>query len=507
VSLLAHLRSSQQEYRRRLKRKLARKGKQETWDKQRRKYQKLGPIRLIEDLQLTIKGKPIIFSEDQIEFLTDLATNKVRFAILLAGRGAGKTLCLAVYILWRIVCFDNWDITAMGGSSIQSEKIQWYIEEWMRTNDFIRKSIIKSTHAMGKAKVQSKAYNEVMFHTCSETSVRGAHTKELMLDEVCSGERAGNVKSIKASFYDVSTSEDIHLIMTSTAHYLFGVFVDIWNNAEKFGFKRYRWSIAKHESGEIDPYKIYKFKSGWLPNCSWFSQNAIDHLRRNSSDEEWLVEALGGIATLSGSVFNPEDLELAVCDVCEECEPYKFPQCTLVKPEELKRITERRLGVDWGEVEPNAYTVVGRLKDNVFVLFNDELAGVRDKEAVDFAERTCKKWGVEIVLPDPAQYPLNYALSERGLTVHRLFSVKGGIDKLAYVSTAKRHFERCIIHIPKKYDKLISSLKQLSYDKKGRIRKINDHSSDSLFYALSEFMEDRQKIYKIKRRFTQLWKK
>jgi len=173
----------------------------------------------------------------------------------------------------------------------------------------------------------------------------------------------------------------------------------------------------------------------------------------------------------------------------------------------LKKISERYEGIDWGRNAPHAFTLVGRLKGIVYVLFNEELVGVRDEEALKMAEDLAKLWDIEIILPDPAQYPFNNQLIERGLTVYQLFTQYGGQEKLRYVSNAIRHFERKIIFIPQKYEKLIRSIRTLSYDSKGKIRKKNDHSWDSLIYGLSEYQEDIQKdIWTQRGRFLDIWK-
>jgi len=501
---LSDIGSSKYSYERKLREKLRRKGKRETWDKWSKHIKKIGPIKMVEELKLTVKGQPITLSEDQKEFLYDMWKGGVRFAIIVAGRGAGKTLMLAVYGIWLLISYDIGDISAMGGSEEQSIKIQGYITEWERLNSYMKKSIIQNTKGR-PAKVVVKNYNEAIFMSCSATSVRGPHTVKLFQDEVCAGEERGNIEQIKASFGEVSTSPDIGVVMTSTAHYIFGLFKEILDNPEEYGFKSYRWSIAEHESGVEDPYLIYKFKTGWKPKVPWVTQEALDFLRKMFSDEEWLVEVLGGVATMSGSVINPEDLAVAVCEECDECEPYKFPDCKLIKKSDFGQITERRLGIDWGDIAPNAYTVVGRLREHVYVLFSGEKVGIRDTEALELAEAIIKEWKAEITLPDPSQYPMNNALADRGVAVHKIFTKYGGQAKDMYVRNAKRHFDNAKIHIPKKYEKLIKSIKQLSYDKKGKIRKINDHSWDSMIYAMSEYYEDIQKIYDIKKRFVDLW--
>lgn len=506
---MSHVRSTQKELERQLKQHLKRKGKQErNYEQMRDHFRKVGPIVMVEELGLTVRGKPITLSEDQRKFLEDLWTGKVRYAIVVASRGAGKTLCLAIYGYWRVLCFDYYDISAMGGAQVQSDKIQSYITEWQRHSPFVRQSILKNVLGSGgrHATITMKNYTEMIFMATSETSVRGPHTQALFIDEVCSAEKKGRTKEVKASFGEVSTSENIQVIMTSTADYVLGFFKEVLDNPKAHGFTVYRWSSAKHKSGIKDPYAIYKFKDGWEPNIPWISQEALNFLRKNYTDEEWLVEVLGGVGLGTGSVINPKDLEVAICSKCEICKPYKFPECTLVTEEQFKRIGERKLGIDWGDVAPNAYTVLGRLKEHVYILFNDELIGLRDTEALDYAEKLVKEYNVEIVLADPAQYSMNNMLADRGLTIHKLYTYKGGQEKRVYVSNVKRHFEHRIIHVPKAYTKLINSIKQLTYDEKGKIRKVQDHSFDSLMHGLAEFYIDVQKsIWEQKGRFMDLW--
>jgi len=493
-----------------LRTQLKRSGEVEQHHEQlRQHFQEVGPVVMVNELKLTVKGRRIQLSDDQIKFLNDLWTRRVRFAILVAGRGAGKTLCLAILGLWFIVCHDEFDISSMGGSMAHSEKIQGYISEWERKNKFIRKSIMKNVLGSGgrHAHVTTTSYSQMLFMSCSVTSVMGPHTQILFIDEVCAGEEKGNIKAIKGSFGEVSTSSDITVVLTSTAHYLFGFFKEVLDHPEEHGFTVYCWSIAKHESGIEDPYQIYRFKTGWKPNVPWVTQRGIDFLRKNLTDDEWLVDALGGVGIGTGSVVHPEDLDVAICSKCEVCEPYKFPKCTLVTEEQFKQITERRLGIDYGDVAPNAFVVVGRNKEDVYVLYANELTAVRDYEVLDHVDKLVPQWNVEILYPDPENYSMNNMLEDRGHTIHKLYSQHGGQEKLKYVRNVKWHFENQKLHIPKAYDKLINSIQGLTYDEKGNIRKINDHSWDSLMHSLSGYYRDTQKyLLTTQRKFIEsLW--
>ena len=477
----------------------------------RRKWRLAGPVRFAyEILQIDpASGALIQLSADQIEFLEDLASGRVRLAIIIAGRGAGKTFVLAVYVIWRIFTHENYDIAAMGGSRDQSDKIHSYITGWINNSDELKKYKLK----LIEKEVKSLADSSVTFHACSGTSIRGPHVHDVIIDEEASGEEAGGTKFIRAALWEVSTSPDIHIIKSSTAHFVHGDFIQTWNNAEKLGYKRYRWAIVKHISGEKDPYKIYMDMNpkNWSSNIPWMPDRNVSILRLDKSNDEWLVEALGGISISSGLVFNPNDVDSCVCTYCPDhdlpCLPYKEGHCPMVQsflqlcgvPEGIippstrqalmQFVKERIMGIDWGEASPCAYSAVGRFRDFVFVLFSQELVGQTDSEKIHFASELAKNLQIEIIRPDPREWAYNNALSNLGFAVHKLFNVEGGKDKTQYVYTIKRYIERHMIVIPCAFEDLIRSLKQLSYDEHGVIRKQDDHSFDSLLYAMSYYGE------------------
>jgi hypothetical protein len=456
-------------------------------------------------------GKPLILSEGQKEFLEDVGIKGIRLAIITAGRGSGKTFVLAIYIMWRIFTHEKYSISCMGGSQEQSDIISSYIKGWIRNNTVLESYTLKNiqketfTYSEGDAK----------FHACSGTSVRGPHTHDLIIDEQAAGEESGGGKSIKAAMWEVSTSPDIHIIQASTAQYIHGDFLITWNNAEKLGYKRYQWAIAKHTSGELDPYKVYEDTNPkhWVSNVPWMLDRNIEILRIKEGNDKWLVEALGGISMSSGLVLNPADFGVAICKAsCDICEPYKdgvcleFVQRVLMMEgtpfDELPKSTEqalneyihnRVLGIDWGRGSPTAYVVLGQYKDWVFVLETHETVGLTDQEKLDLAVELCKKWQCEVIRPDPREWALNDWLAERvEAGVHELFTgPEGGNEKYKYVATMKKFFERHRVCIPRHQDNddLIRSLRNLTYDETGKIRKQDDHSADAMIYAISYYEE------------------
>jgi hypothetical protein len=474
-----------------------------------REYKAKGPIVFAEKV-LRIDpntGGPLVLSDDQKLFLEDMWLNDVRLAIISAGRGSGKTFILAVYCMWRIFTHEYYNISVMGGSAEQSNKLHAYMTGWIRANsDTLKKAFIWKDI---EGEIRTYLSSATSFHSCSATSVRGPHTREIIIDEEAAGEEHGGTKYIKAALWEVSTSPDIHIIKSSTPHYVHGDFLETWNDFEKLGFKRYRWAIARHINGEQDPYKIYEdtISSHWIANVPWTNDKAIQILRRIKSNDEWLVEGLGAMSIASGLVFKPEDIESCICKRCPNgCKPWEEGYCAaaqyylnlegvesknipLVNKDALKLFTQRIMGIDWGRVSPDSYAVTGKFGDTILVLEHLEVVGQNDQDKIEKAMEYANRWFTDMVRPDPREWSFNNALRDRGLAVHELFSFTGGDEKKEYLYTTKKVIERHHLVIPSAFTNLIRSLKNLTYDEDGKVRKVDDHSFDSLMYAISYYGE------------------
>lgn len=476
-----------------------------------REYKAKGPIQFANEiLQVDPNtGGPLVLSPDQIDFLTDMWKNNICLVIISAGRGSGKTFVLAVYVMWRIFTHESYNISVMGGSSEQSDKLHSYMSGWIRANQ----TTLKKAYIWKDIEGELRTYlsSSVSFHSCSATSVRGPHTRELIIDEESAGEERGGTRYIKAALWEVSTSPDMHIIKSSTPHYVHGDFLETWNNYEKLGFKRYRWAVAKHKNGETDPYKVYEdtVSTNWEANVPWTNNNTIQTFRKIKSNDEWLVECLGALSIASGLVFKPEDISACICnrpECTEGCKPWKEGYCAVAQyylnlegieeskiPHSSREATQyfinRIMGIDWGHVAPDSYAVVGKHGDTILILEHLEVTGQNDQEKVERAMNFSKKWFIDTVRPDPAEHAYNNALLDRGLAVHELFSFEGGDEKKEYLFTVKKVIERHHLVIPSAFVDLIRSLRNLTYDEKGHIRKVDDHSFDSLMYALSYYGE------------------
>lgn len=474
------------------------------------KYRIAGPVVFAHEVLKIdpINGLPLLLSDDQQEFLMDLAGDVIKFLILIAGRGCGKTFSLAIYITWRICTHDYWSLACMGGSSDQSAIIQRYITLWKEHNPTLQQVISRDVKGR-KPEIKTIWRSSAYFLSCSETSTRGEHVKEFIVDEEVAGEKTKEgAEAIQAAFYQVSTSKNVKIVRSSTCQNIGGDFYKTWQDAEKLGYKKYNWSLAKHISGKKDPYLTYKDMNPehWMPNVPWTATDIIQQYRRQDSNEKWLVEVLGGISVGSGLVYKPEDISIALsfCDDCElpDCQPYSekchLIQCVLklsgMKEQEIPQTTkecltlinERIFGQDYGHGSgADATTIVGRCRGYIFILFSDESTGKDDIVKLKDIEDWYREWSCEYIRPDPAEHAYNNSLNAKGLVVHELDVTN---DKLEFVHTTKKYMEKHKVIIPKCFRDLVRSLRNISY-KNGKIVKIDDHSFDSFIYAISRYGE------------------
>jgi len=437
----------------------------------------------------------IVLSGFQIDFLNDLWKGGVKQAIIAAARGAGKTFVLAVWNCWNLVSNDRYSVTYMGGSSKQSKICQGYIDDWRYDVPDIYKIIDRSLRGIERY-ATTIWRGRIDFSACSPESARGPHVNEIDQDEVCVAEDKSEegAESVRAAQWQLTGKNINRWIMASTAHYVHGMFYEYMIHPDKYGFKVYQWAIARHSSGK-KPIEIYTDKKpeNWYPNVWWQTKEDVEKMRRTKSDEEWLCEALGGASLASGAVFKKKDLDIIICNLCEECVPYDWDKCKLCKlgklgiPEDpTKYILERRAGFDYGVSEaPCALTVVGRKMDVVFVLFNEEKLGIREEEKIEWIHNTCQQYGTWTFIPDPAVAGkhLNEKLEDSGYAVYIIPEA----EKAERVYNVINFVEKHKIIIPKKFWNLTQSMRKLAWDKKGKIRKMDDHSFDTLQYVLVDW--------------------
>ena len=515
----------------------------------REKWRKAGVVAFAESVlvcppdvpvnpELGIVPPFVILSEDQRQFLTDISTGKVNRFILSAGRGSGKTFCIGIYVAWRMTCFDNFSMTVMGGSQEQSLKIKEYLDFWRERVPEMLYCIDRSVMGGNQAaRVSTKWNSYARFPACSETSARGSHVTQVIVDEVAVGEakNKGGAKAVRSVRYQLTASSDSLMGLTSTAQYVLGTFFHTWVHYQELGYTRYRWAIARHISeswwigGTRTPNWQYidevlfkdKNPEHWIPNVWWMTDIDVKDFRKNATDDEFLVEVLGGMSRGSGLVYSREDLTHIICrgnlftdngKECEECHPYDSERCPMMKKLglTLSMISDRKMGVDFGEVSPAAVTIVGRRSKIVFVLYSDERTGTSTEEMLDWIYDTADKYKIFEIFADPEERGMRQSIEARGYSTPNVWqNAAGGNAKRQYVNNVKRHVERHVIIVPIAFEYLVESIEELAYEEDGSVRKSNDHSHDSLMFSMVDFDvdEDEDGFYRnVKERLTtKIW--
>lgn len=452
----------------------------------------------------------VILSEGQKETFIDAWLNGIRLILISAGRGAGKTFGLAVWNCWRLVCFDYYEITCMGGSAEQSKKIQKYIDFWRINNKEVGQIIIKSPKAMGNRACKTITHAECSFIACSPTAAMGAHVNEVQIDEACAAEAKGieGREAIEAVDWQTTGRRDTYIWMTSTSHYLLGRFYEVMSNPKKFGFKVYIWSIARHVSGKSGN-KVYTDSNPehWLPNLWWMTKKEIQKKRKGKSNEEWLCWALGYPSLSSGQLYKQDDIKVITCDICEQqgkdCLPYKWGHCKLIEVFKLgdekspiKNVRERKAGFDYGDPAPCALVIGGRRiklegehkgKPIIFVLYADEQKGLSSKELYDWVLAKLALYKTEEFNPDPSIGGKH--VSEKVDNAGYAVNILDEQAKEERVLNSKVIVERHTVVIPVAFYKLLNSMKQVHRDQRGKIVKYNDHSFDAFCYLCADWGE------------------
>jgi phage terminase large subunit-like protein len=446
----------------------------------RNKIREMGPVKFAQE----ILG--YVLSNDQIELLNELWIGKYNYIQVLAPRGSGKTLCMAIFTCWLLIVENNYEIHVMGGSSGQSRRTQKFIDDFRRKNPEIKKILPISTYSpMNKGVRTESIYSNIAnFTSCSTKSAKSPHPSLLVVDEMCEGEREPNdAEAIEAAFGEVQQSNS-RCIMLSTCDYLNGKFAEFWIKKDEYPeIKRFQWSIVEHVSGK--PLENYRDTNplNWnvKKDIHWFDDKKIREVRNMMDSNWWLVNVLAGLSVGSGNVFNVKQLKII-----------DFSLISNLKFEEV------RMGIDLGfsvSRDPTAIVVCGIANGRVWVLFYEEVNIAQFNELIEYIEEKAKEHHVETIYVDPSASSQAYisTLESKDFICPDVADIESRkeyrVQKLISV------VERGKIIFDEDCERLVNSLKALHYLKGTReIAKVNDHGFDALTYALCDldlsFFED-----------------
>lgn len=261
-------------------------------------------------------------SEDQIEFLRSCANLDNVYHVVAAGRGAGKTKCIAWLVAWSVAIlpdlFGFYECVILGGSGEQSKIVYNYFKSYIFQTPFLQNKldgeVTRSETKFKDAKVKALA--------ASEKQVRGPHPDLLVIDEAMEAED----DIIYSALMQESGPGHGRVVMLSTPHRQSGLFREYWEKA-----------------GEFD----YIPHGPWpLTRCPWISEKKLAHWKKTLPPEKYKAEVLGEFAGSTLNVFDREDILAAFNHGRFDLDP-NYPTKT---------------GIDWGFSVSKTVFLPGQVK-------------------------------------------------------------------------------------------------------------------------------------------------
>lgn len=390
----------------------------------------------------TITGHPPYpYQADFLNEMVDLGNN---YAIISAGRGTGKTECLAVLALWYVYVLPltfpgtPMKVVILAGSEKQARICYEYIMAFIEKLPFLKKALAKEPT---KSEILFQDGSWIRPLTASEKSVRGPHPDLLVIDEACQA----SDELLIAAMPMVGTSKYPRLILSSTPDKYFSLFVNVYQKRTQYPyFRRFNWSAE---------------------DCPIVSKQFLKSQKTLIDSGNYTVEYLGLPYSFTGKVFPLEKLK--------ECVKYR----NFISSDKRKDA-----GVDWGHFpNPTVLVIVeeeefGEDKIGWKVLFTESYLKQNFEEVLNKIELICKSYQISTIYTDSNDIGENQRLSSRGLPVT---PVKFKSQKASMISNLRAAVEKELIKIDGDKDyPLVAQMRDYRYDSKK-----NDDFVDALMLA------------------------
>lgn len=378
-------------------------------------------------------------------FLKKMSNLRNQYAVVSAGRGTGKTICLAVLALWYVFVLPltspgtPMKVVILAGSEKQAKICYGYIVNFIAKIPFLQSALARDP-----------TQNEIEFIdgswirplTASEKSVRGPHPDLLIVDEACQA----SDDLLTAAMPMIGTSAHPRLILSSTPDKFFSLFVNIYSKPNDFPqFARFNWSAE---------------------DCPLVSNQFLKSQKALIDRGNYTVEYLGIPYSFAGKVFPLKQLR--------ECVRFR----NLVEGKGNKYA-----GIDWGHFPAPTVLIIVESEEEktgeVFwkVLHTEEYLKQNFEQVLDKIELIVKSFQISSIYTDSNDIGENQRLASRGLPV---YPVKFKSQKAAMISNLRALVENEKIKIDGAKDyPLVAQMRDYRYDSKK-----NDDYVDSLMLAV-----------------------
>jgi len=376
-------------------------------------------------------------TKDQVEALKGLVDLETKKVIVTAGRQSGKTLTVAVAIMYWT--FEHPEPVKILLVSAQDNILYYHIREIFNKHPELFKEhiIAEGVYSLVPLRgYETKRGSQVFVKKATEKQIRGIPADIVVIDE------AAEVKNDQILTALGNLSGKISkFILLSTPHKSTSLFVK-WATEENSGFKIYQWSSE---------------------NLEWHDKVILETKKKEMSKEQYAVEVLGRPPTKEErAFFAKKHLEKCILDSEPEMEGGQI-----------------EIGIDFGEIESKTVLTVieriGRVKSKVLNI----------KEWKEPPEIVAEKIVTEIQKYNPVivkadSRPIEYRKALEKFT-KKITYIDGVFHKQLMLGQLQARIREHNILIPEKHVELI---KQLTRYKKGM--QVGDDYVDSLALAIYE---------------------
>jgi len=378
----------------------------------------------------------------QIDFFHDIAQLESKNIVIVAGRGIGKTLSLAVVALWYVLVLSITEsrpmkVVILAGSLKQAQICFHFIMEIINKVPYLQHQLVKVTQ------------DELIFNDgswirplpASEKTVRGHHPDLLIIDEAAQVEN----DLLFAAMPMTSTSPYSRRIYSTTPSTGFSFVEEKWENQARLAYPEWKF---------------------WNWNAESFcSPNEIATLKAALPPDRYHQEIQGLPYKREGKVFRLQDIK--------ECQEDKIRE---VQNDDFVKYA----GVDWGYYPaPTVITIVQKRDDQWYVLYTQPFLEEYPGDVLDKIVKICIDYRITTVFTDSTDKGENLRLSAQGLPVTPV-SFKG--EKPIMITNLRTLMEQKKIHFdPVEQQNLIGQLLNYYYESKR-----NDDYVDSLMLAVHE---------------------
>jgi len=377
----------------------------------------------------------------QKEFFEAVQELKAKNIVIVAGRGIGKTLALAVVALWYVLVLSitenrPFKVIILAGSLKQAKICFTYIMDFINNSSFLQKQLAKEPT---QQEIVFKDGSIIMPLPASTKSIRGFHPDLLIIDEAAEVE--DNI--IYAALPMTAPSPYARHIFSTTPSTGSSWIEDKWEHQGQYKYPE--WKFFNWNAESFLPSEQIAFLKSALPSNEY-------------------VSAIQGLPyKREGKVFRLEDLK-----ACQEAET----------EEEKKQTGEVYAGCDWGyHPAPTVLVIVKKIGNIWRVLYTQAFLAEKFENVHEKIKEICLSYNVINIFTDSTDKGENLRLAAEGLPVTPV-AFKG--EKAGMLSNLRMLIEQHRLKFdPLTQQRLISQLLDYVYDSKR-----NDDFVDALMLAV-----------------------